>query len=270
MTGTMATVIEKGSAKARDAGGTSPAARSLRILNVDDQEVGRYLKTRMLRLGGHEVVEARSGGEALVHLGAGGIDLVLLDVKLPDMSGFEVARRIRLDERLSHLPIVQVSEICVTRDDEADGLGSGADAFLRPPLRPGMLLRVVAETAERKRTSAAPAGSWLDPHIVDRVASLVRARLADPPTVRELALAAGMSEFHFARRFKAATGDSPHGFVIRARIAEAMRLLRGTDRPLREIASNVGYRTHAHFSAAFLSRTGMRPSAYRATFRDPA
>jgi AraC-like DNA-binding protein len=63
---------------------------------------------------------------------------------------------------------------------------------------------------------------------------------------------------------------APHEFVVHARLTEAMRLLRDTDLPLGEIAARVGYRTHAHFSAAFLAKVGTRPRAYRAESRDAA
>jgi CheY-like chemotaxis protein len=241
--------------------------QALRILNVDDDEIARYVKTRILREGGHEVFEASSGGEALARLAAGGVDLAVLDVKLPDMSGFEVARRIRENPATSSLPIVQVSAICVTEDDERDGLQSGADAFIRPPLHPELLLEVAANVMRQRRSSSGVPRRELDPHSVHRVRTLVASHLKDSLTVRELAAAVGLSPFHFARQFKSATGMSPHEFVIHARLTEATRLLRETDLPLGEIAARVGYRTHAHFSSAFLAKIGTRPRAYRTEFR---
>ena len=246
-----------------------PATQGLRILNIDDDEIARYVKTRILRQGGHQVIEAASGGEALAHIAAGALDLAVLDVKLPDMSGFEVARRIRDNPATSGLPIVQVSAICVTDDDERDGIHSGADAFIRPPLHPELLLEVVANVMRQRRAVAS--GSVpkreLDPHSVHRVRTLVTSHLQDSLSVRQLAAAVGLSPFHFARQFKAATGMAPHEFVIHARLTEATRLLRETDLPLGEIAARVGYRTHAHFSSAFLAKIGTRPRTYRTEFR---
>lgn len=110
-------------------------------------------------------------------------------------------------------------------------------------------------------------GRELDPHSVHRVRALVLSQLREQHTVRQLAAAVGLSQFHFARRFKAATGLAPHEFVIHARLTEATRLLRETDLPLGEIAARVGYRTHAHFSSAFLAKIGTPPRTYRTEFR---
>jgi AraC family transcriptional regulator len=127
------------------------------------------------------------------------------------------------------------------------------------PPSPGVL-NVDANAAARRRRE-------LDPHSVHRVRALVASHLKDSLTVHRLAAEVGLSPFHFARQFKAATGMAPHEFVIHARLTEATRLLRETNLPLGEIATQVGYRTHAHFSSAFLARIGTRPRTYRTEFR---
>jgi len=66
------------------------------ILNVDDNEASRYIKSRLLRQGGYEVVEARTGVEALEKAKYDKPDLMLLDVKLPDVSGLDVCRLIKV------------------------------------------------------------------------------------------------------------------------------------------------------------------------------
>lgn len=78
-----------------------------------------------------------------------------------------------------------------------------------------------------------------------------------------IARAAGLSVFHFARLFKAATGNSPFQFVTRTRIERAKELLRKTRLPIFEIAERVGYRKSSHFSARFRTIMGCDPSAYR-------
>jgi AraC family transcriptional regulator len=78
-----------------------------------------------------------------------------------------------------------------------------------------------------------------------------------------IARAAGLSEFHFARLFKAATGDTPFQFVTRTRMERAKQLLRKTRLPIFEIAERVGYRKPSHFSARFRAVSGCHPNAYR-------
>ncbi|MBV8225535.1 MAG: helix-turn-helix transcriptional regulator [Verrucomicrobia bacterium] len=75
--------------------------------------------------------------------------------------------------------------------------------------------------------------------------------------------AAGLSAFHFARLFKAATGDSPFQFVTRKRMERAKELLRKTRLPISDIAERVGYQQPSHFSARFRSVLGCSPDAYR-------
>ena len=78
-----------------------------------------------------------------------------------------------------------------------------------------------------------------------------------------IARAAGLSAFHFARLFKAATGDTPFQFVTRARMERAKELLRKTRLPISDVAERVGYQQPSHFSARFRSVSGCRPDAYR-------
>ena len=75
--------------------------------------------------------------------------------------------------------------------------------------------------------------------------------------------AAGLSEFHFARLFKAATGNSPFQFVTRTRMERAKQLLRKTRLPIFEIAERVGYQKPSHFSARFCAVLGCGPDVYR-------
>lgn len=247
-------------------------SKALRILNVDDDDAARYVKTRLLRAAGHQIAEAASASEALQALATGEFDLLVLDVKLPDMSGFEVARRVRADSRLRHLAILQVSAICVTSDDEIDGLDSGADAFLSVPFDEQTLAEAAERAMRLRRMPVAPiaAARKLDARVLARVHALARSRMAESLGVADLAGAAGLSVFHFSRLFKATTGETPHAYLQRVRIVESMRLLRDTRMELGDIAGRVGFRTHAHFSRLFRAYTGTAPRDYRATFANAA
>ena len=90
----------------------------------------------------------------------------------------------------------------------------------------------------------------------------MQAYLARPMTLQEIADAAGVSVFHFARSFKQATGMPPHQYLTEMRIAEACSLLRYGSRSIGEVAHAVGL-THSHFSVVFLRRLGMTPTQFR-------
>jgi len=112
-----------------------------RILLVDDDEAKRYLTGTWLRRAGHTVIEAGTGREALDLVGS--VELVLLDVNLPDMSGYEVCKLIKGDPATAATPVVQISATAVQVSDRALGLTQGADAYLTDPNEPDELLAVV-------------------------------------------------------------------------------------------------------------------------------
>jgi len=111
------------------------------LLLVDDNEAKRYVIATWLRRAGHTVTEVGTGQEALDKVAAA--DLVLLDVNLPDMSGFEVCQVIKSDPRTAAIPVIQVSATAVEVADRAHGLTQGADAYLVEPTEPAELLATV-------------------------------------------------------------------------------------------------------------------------------
>ena len=111
------------------------------VLLVDDDEAKRYVMATWLRRAGHTVTEVGTGAEALAS--AGLAELILLDVNLPDMSGFDVCRTIKGDARTAAIPVIQVSATAVAVTDRAHGLTQGADAYLIDPSEPEELLATV-------------------------------------------------------------------------------------------------------------------------------
>jgi len=100
------------------------------ILVVDDSATKRYLLVSWLTRAGFQVLEAETGGDALAMLPTVDVDLVVLDVKLPDMSGFDVCERIKSDPEYGVLPVIHVSAHAVDVVDKTQGLNRGADAYL--------------------------------------------------------------------------------------------------------------------------------------------
>jgi DNA-binding response OmpR family regulator len=135
----------------------------MKILLVDDGPDVLELVSRALWRTGYEVVTARHGEQALDLLASGRPDLVILDVVLPGIDGFEVCRRIRLD---SQLPIVMLT----ARDDEDDvmrGFRLGVDDYVTKPFsvrllaaRVAAVLRRTAETSQRNRSDHVRAGTF--------------------------------------------------------------------------------------------------------------
>ena len=110
------------------------------ILNVDDNEAGRYAKTRVLQRAGYHVLQAGTGAAALRIVAELRPELIVLDVKLPDISGFEVCRKIKSERSSADVMILQVSASRVAAADRVQGLEIGADAYLTEPIDPAELL----------------------------------------------------------------------------------------------------------------------------------
>ncbi len=109
------------------------------ILNVNDHPATLYMVSHMLRMAGYQVLEASTGKQALA-IAAGRPDLVLLDVHLPDIDGYEVCRRLRADEETRDLLIAHLSAVSVQREDRIRGLAQGADAYWTTPMEEEELL----------------------------------------------------------------------------------------------------------------------------------
>lgn len=118
------------------------------ILVVDDYPGARYLRSRILSEGGYEVLEAGTGTEALVIARTLKPSLILLDVNLPDISGYEVCEQLKHDPTTAAIPVIQITGAWLTEEDRRRGLGSGADAYLVEPVDDVTLLRSVVTLIE--------------------------------------------------------------------------------------------------------------------------
>jgi CheY-like chemotaxis protein len=110
-------------------------ARNATILVVDDSRVGRMAVEGTLKAEGHRVIEAENGNEALEVLEQLKPDLLVLDVRMPGMDGFELCAKIRAKPDLRRIPIIFVSAAC-SIEERSKGLQAGADDFLRKPFEP--------------------------------------------------------------------------------------------------------------------------------------
>jgi CheY-like chemotaxis protein len=113
------------------------------ILVVDDSPTKRYVISSWLRRAGYLIAEAATGAEALQMVRVPPVDLVVLDVRLPDADGFEVCEQIKSDPLTSSLPVIHVSAHAVNVSDLAQGLNRGADAYLAEPIDPDELVATV-------------------------------------------------------------------------------------------------------------------------------
>src|SRR5690349_12795284 len=147
----------------------------INVLVVDDTLANRWVLTRILEEGGYAVVEGETAADA-IRLAATRPDLIVLDVRLPDGSGFELARGLKAQEHTADIPLLLVSASFTSPNERARGLDSGADSYLTHPVEPPVLLATVrallrgreaelalreSEARFRTMADAAPVMIWL-------------------------------------------------------------------------------------------------------------
>lgn len=149
--------------------------------------------------------------------------------------------------------------------DQLHGGQGPSAAYLEP-------LGAVLSVHLARHYGAAAAGSdggacALPPHRLMHVQAFVRDHLSEVLHVERLAAQVHMSQFHFARMFKHATGQPPHLYVVMQRVNHARALLQETELPLLEVAERTGFRTQGHFTGVFRRYTGTTPRTFRLACR---
>jgi len=113
------------------------------VLNVDDYPPGLYARSKILRQAGFDVIEATTGTQTLKLASEHKPAVILLDVNLPDMHGFEVCRRMRTNPMLAATTILHISASSIQEQQQVHGLNTGADGYLIEPLDPAVLIATI-------------------------------------------------------------------------------------------------------------------------------
>ena len=163
VTGSARSVVGAGVSDAQD----GPGGRPLRILLAEDNVVNQRMAVRLLEKGGHSVVVAGNGREALLALDREPFDLILMDVQMPEMGGFEATAAIRaLPNGASHIPIIATTAHAMKGDREAC-LAAGMDGYVSKPISSKALFEAIATFATPR--PSAPAAPALDKEtLIDR------------------------------------------------------------------------------------------------------
>ncbi|HKB56240.1 MAG TPA: response regulator, partial [Lacunisphaera sp.] len=134
----------------QDYGGSAPPMPTARLLAVDDDEMNRDMLVRRLQKLGYQVGEAATGREALQKLKDGNFDLVLLDILMPDLDGFQTLEFMKADPRLKHIPVIMLTAL----DDVESNvrcIDAGAEDYVAKPFNPVILRARITASLDKKR-----------------------------------------------------------------------------------------------------------------------
>lgn len=242
------------------------------ILVVEDNvEVREYIKDS---LGSSFTIEMASNGEQGVKKAIEIIpDLIISDIMMPKMDGNELTRRIKNDERTSHIPVILLTAKS-EQESKLEGLETGADDYLTKPFDTKELLvriknlinirrklqekfsgrKIISRQVEKKL-------SYLDEKFLNKVLAVAEKHLSEESfSIEDFGDEVGMGRVQLHRKLKALTGKSASLYLRSVRLAKAKNMIEERTGNISEIAYSTGFSSPAYFTACFKEEFGYPPS----------
>lgn len=241
------------------------------VLLVEDQpDVRRYIHDRLTDE--YHVIEAKDGAEGFDMAKEKIPDLVISDVMMPKMDGFELCKALKTNDFTSHIPVILLTARAADAD-KLSGLENGADAYLIKPFNSKELLLRVRNLIEvRNKLRKKFSGKLLvkpseitvtsqDSQFMQRLLETVEKHITDEKfSVEALGHEFGMSTSQINRKLKAIINQSAGAFIRSVRMERAMELLKLDKASIAEVAFETGFTEAAYFSRVFKSYFGYPPS----------
>ncbi len=216
--------------------------------------------------GQFRILEAKEGREALTYLESERVDLMISDVMMPGMDGFELLNALKGNEQLRALSVIMLTARAA-EEDKLFALTKGVDDYLTKPFNKSELLARVKNILENRvnRHEIDPDGKVLniDQQFLLNLQKVVEKHMDHRAlSVSFLSDEVALSQRQLQRKIKEITGLSPLGFIKEIRLQKAYRLLANREIPsVSEAARKVGFEKADYFSSQFIARFGKRPSS---------
>jgi len=244
------------------------------ILIVDDNtDVRTFIREQLEN--DYRILETNNGKEGLAVSQNQIPDLIISDLMMPEMDGYTFCRKIRNNEKTSHIPIIMLTAKAGLRH-KIEGLETGIDAYLTKPFRVKELKVRVGTLIQRRKdlqkrfavlTLIKPAevtSVHVDQTFLDKTIKIIEKHIDnDQFSIKFLADSLNMSPSQLNRKLNALIGQSAGKLIQSHRLHRASEILKNSDLTIAEISYKVGYSDQAYFSRTFKKQFGKSPSKYR-------
>lgn len=230
------------------------------FLVVDDEPDMLDLHARIIQSqsSSNRVLKASNGLDALEFMQKERIDLVLLDLQMPEMDGFDVLEAMRESESTREIPVIVVTGKSLTEADMAR-LNQGVAVVLKKGLfSMEETLSHINAALERKRRLSVDAQ-----RLVRLAMAYIHEHYAESISRWDIAQYTSISEDYLTYCFRQEFGTTPMQYLQRYRVNQAKLLLKNSQKSITEIALDVGFSDSGYFSRVFHRQTGMSPEAFR-------
>lgn len=270
---TDAAITEEGAAEILKSSVSKPFKEYKVMVIDDDDDVRGLIETQLGRY--FTVSTASNGVEGLEKLTDEQPDIVVCDVMMPEMDGFEFTKRLKKNFNVSHIPVILLTAYS-SEEHQLKGIQAGADAYITKPFSVKYLLaRVVKliEQREKLQRKFATEPTALQPLIsttdrdktfLEKINAIVERNIGDAEFKLETYTSAlGLGRTTFYSKLKSIVGCSPNEYVRMLRMKKAAELLITSDMNISEIGYQVGINDPFYFSKCFKNAFGKSPSQYR-------
>lgn len=263
------------SAKISRAISLSSEALPLILVAEDNFDMRSYICTYLERK--YKIVEADTGLKALEMAGTMIPDLIISDVSMPEIDGYELCERVKSDEKTSHIPVILLTGKSSEESIEK-GFSKGADYYITKPFNTTLLeLRIfnILKSREQIRnrvldehsTDISPKEDTMSPKdksFMEKVVSSIEENMSNSEFhIDDLCKNMGMSRMQLYRKLKGIVGQSANEFIRTIRLKKAAQLLRKKEYTVAEVTYKVGFTDLHYFRVAFKKQFGVNPSNFR-------
>ena len=244
------------------------------ILIVEDNtDVRTFIREQLIEE--YKILEAANGREGIAVSQVTIPDLIITDLMMPEMDGYEFSEKIRSDEKTSHIPIIMLTAKAGL-DPKIEGLEAGIDAYLNKPFHVKELRTTVRTLIQQRKTlkkqfsnatyfkPSVIAKTSVDQSFLGKAIEMIDTHICEEDyRVEHFAESLNMSVSQLNRKLNALVGQPAGNFIRSVRLQRSAELLNQTDKTIAEICYEVGFNDHAYFSRAFRKQFGKSPSAFR-------